>query len=64
MKVLNDNTTIELIGLEPAPAPVKRGRGRPRVENPKTPAQRAADYRKRQRFSAGKEQLFLLESEK
>lgn len=63
MKVVNDNTTIELLGLEPAPAPVKRGRGRPKVENPKTPAQRAADYRKRRKFSTGKEQLVLLESQ-
>lgn len=61
MKVTNDNTTIELLGLEPAPAPERRGRGRPKVENPKTPAQRAADYRKRKKFLAGKEQLTISE---
>lgn len=57
MKIANDNLTFELpLGLEPAPAPKRRGRGRPTVESPKTPAQRASDYRKRKKFLGAKEQ--------
>ena len=64
MKLADDNRTIELpLGLEPTPAPIKRGRGRPKLENPKSAAQRASDYRKRKKFLAAKEQNALPFSE-
>lgn len=64
MKFVDDNKTVELpLGLAPAPAPARRGRGRPKLDNPKTPAQRAADYRKRKKFLSGKVQDALPFSE-